>query len=463
MEPRESDFEKEVFDRFFNAFGNRPDSSLIIKAQDKWKTPLLTRWFDLVVYKGVHPLAVIEIKTSLLNKNVLARATDQAVSAMSITNARFGIVTDNASFYLYDRNVPLDYFKEVEFEFVVNVLIAPTKIEFRPDSQRRIVEIFREAARSYLSDNQKLEALLGTDSFIDHVIFDENSNTYKFHERDGSLNAFENRLFRELFGTFTEKLICRYTSLSTLYSIINNISYRMSGLVGMNDRSEVNYVDTYLNGVEKPLIKLHNRSISALNERYITSCATIENKDNLTLWRLYAEDSRGVCMVFEVDHSSLDSHVLLQKVKYANKEGKLADLDFIKFVKEEVERVTGFTFEFTKLGYWKHFYKPFEYSIEAEVRLLIIDNPSLPKLRSDWVMTHAHSIINPIIDFQLNSKTFPIQLKEIMLGPKCPEQETNKVQLEEMIRRKKQEIVQKHLDSNLSTLKVELSKIKHYR
>jgi len=115
------------------------------------------------------------------------------------------------------------------------------------------------------------------------------------------------------------------------------------------------------------------------------------------------------------------------------------------------------------LGYWKHFFKAHDYAIEEEVRLLIIDNDTLDKLKTDWVMTYTHSIFNPVIDFRLNSKLFPIQLRTILLGPKCPEQETNFVQIEEMIRRKKKEIKAKSYDSNLSNLKVELSAIKHYR
>jgi hypothetical protein len=159
----------------------------------------------------------------------------------------------------------------------------------------------------------------------------------------------------------------------------------------------------------------------------------------------------------------LNNHVLLQKVKYADKGGKHKELDLLKQIKDDVESITGFKFEFRKIGYWKHFFKPFDYAIEEEVRLLIIDNDSLGKIKSDFVMTYTHSIINPIMDFRLNSKSFPIQLNEIILGPKCPEQEINLVQLQEMIRRKKREITTKAYDSNLNKLKIELSKIKHYR
>jgi hypothetical protein len=172
---------------------------------------------------------------------------------------------------------------------------------------------------------------------------------------------------------------------------------------------------------------------------------------------------KAFALSLDVKKSNLNKHVLLQKVKYADENGNHKELDFLKQIKVEVERLTGFKFEFRKLGYWKHFFKANDYAIEEEVRLLIIDNDSLVKLKTDWVMTYTHSIINPVIDFRLNSKLFPIQLKCILLGPKCPEQETNFVQIDEMIRRKRKEIKVKGYDSNLRNLKVELSKINHYR
>jgi hypothetical protein len=84
-------------------------------------------------------------------------------------------------------------------------------------------------------------------------------------------------------------------------------------------------------------------------------------------------------------------------------------------------------------------------------------------MKSDWVMTYTHSILNPISDFRLNHSSFPIHLSEIILGPKSPEQETNQVQLQEVLRRKRKEISRNYYDSNLNNVKVELSSIKHYR
>ena len=460
MERFESEVEKLVFNRLEEVLSS---TDLTLHKEDKWQIGRSIIYFDIVIYKRNNPLAVVEVKARLHNKNLLARAIEQVRSAISITNARFGIITDNEKFFLYDRSRKEEDFLELSFETIVNYLLNAEKIKVEKKDLEEVSKIILNSAEKHLASNQEFQSFIRSKSFLGRIKFDDKSNTYFFSGDDQGISSFENQFFIKMLGEFKDTQICRYTSLKTIFEMLNYISFRMNGLVGMNDKSEVNYVETYLNGIEKPLIKEHHNTIIAINNRYITSCSKVERKDDLTLWRLYSDDAKGVCLVFDVKSNNLNNNVLLQKVKYADEDGKHKELDFLKQVKDDVESITGYKFEFRKIGYWKHFFKPYDYSIEEEVRLLIIDNDSLTKIKSDWVMTFTHSIINPIMDFGLNSKSFPIQLKEILLGPKCPEQETNLVQIKEMIRRKKREIIEKSSDSNLTNLKVELSKIKHYR
>jgi hypothetical protein len=460
MEKFESEIEKLVFNRFKECLiGN----NLTIRKEDKWQTSLSIKYFDIVIYKGINPHVIIEVKGHIYNKNILARATDQVRSALTITNARFGIVTDNERFFLYDRSKKELDFIELEFKTIINEVLNTEKIKVDKKDREEVLKIILSAAENHLSFNQEFQSFIKSKSLFGHIQFDTNSNTYFFLDDDEGISTFENQFFIKMLGEYNETKICRYTSLKTIFEMLNNISFRMNGIVGMNDKSEVNYVETYLNGIEKPLIKEHHNTIIAINNKYITSCSMVERKDDLTLWRLYSDDAKGACLIFDVKRKNLNNHILLQKVKYADEDGKHKELDFLKQIKEDVETITGYKFEFRKIGYWKHFFKPYDYSIEEEVRLLIIDNDSLVKIKSDWVMTSSHSIINPIMDFRLNSKSFPIQLKEIILGPKCVEQETNLVQIQEIIRRKKKEIAMKSFDASLNSLKVVLSKIKHYR
>jgi hypothetical protein len=459
----EKEIEYQVYQMLLDQFKER-NSKLKLVSQDVWETPILRRRFDIVIYADANPIAVVEVKTRIRdNKNLLARATDQVRSALSITKARFGVVTDGNIFYFFDRNRREEDFREVQLNIIINSLVDIPEVKITQEDKNNVVRILQDALKTHLSDSKELREFLAEGRLRSNVKFDKKSSVYHFTD-DSGLDAFENQMYQKMFGKFEEKEICRYTSLNTLFSMLNYISFRMSGLVGMNDKTEVNYVETYLSGgVERPLSKAHHNTVSAVINRYITSCSSIDKVDDLTLWRLYADDSKGVCLVFDTRLSNLNSYILLQKVKYADANHIHPELEFLKMIKDEVERITGFQFEFRKLGYWKHFFKPYDYSVEEEIRLLIIDNPNLAKIKNDWVMTYTHSIFNPIIDFQLNSKAFPLQLKEIILGPKCPESDINKVQIEEMIRRKRTEAQNRNLDSNFRRMQVELSKINHYR
>ncbi|MCT3804192.1 DUF2971 domain-containing protein [Elizabethkingia anophelis] len=458
----------QVADRFEKALIG---TSLNIKTDDKWQSSTSKRYLtyiDITIYRYINPIAVIEVKNKLRDKFTLAIAKDQVRSSLSVTNARFGIITDNQDFYFYDRNEKDKDFRKEKFIIIIEKLINPEKVVIDKADKISIQNIIYKAANQFLNENTSFLEFIKSKIFINRIQFDQNSNTYFFSDDDGGITSFENQFFNKMFGEFKETQICRYTGLRTIFDMLNYLSFRMNGLIGMNDKSEANYVENYLSrnntiSGERPLIKEHHKTISALNNRYITSCSRIERKDDLTLWRLYSEDATGVCLVFSVKKNNLNKYVLLQKVKYADKNGNHKELDFLKQIQIEVETLTGFKFEFRKLGYWKHFFKAYDYAVEEEIRLLIIDNNDLHKLKTDWVMTYSHSIFNPYIDFSLNSKDFPIQLKTILLGPKCPEQETNFVQIQEMIRRKRKIIRNGGIDSNLDNLKVEISKIKHYR
>lgn len=460
--------EKEITDKFINSLR---DTNLKVIAEDKWQTGSIINWFDIVIYRGNSPFAVIEIKSITKSKSIItmAIAMEQVRSAMSITNSRYGIITNGIDYYLCDRNYKKRDFVITTYEKIINALIKPRNVKIPSKNMSLVWNMIKEAAESLLSDNKEFLDFIRNKSFKESIKFDPKANVYYFSDSEADRGSFENNFFNKLIGEFKETQICRYTTLKSAFEMFNNLSFRMSGLIGMNDKSEVNYVETYLNSrnnhslIAKPLIKEDLNTISEINNRYITSCTSITMLDNLTLWRLYSDDAKGICFVFDVLKAKLNNHIILKKVKYADENGTHKELDLIKKFREEIELQTGFAFEFRNLGYWKHFFKAFDYKVENEVRLLVVDNPSLPKLRNDWVMTYTHSILNPVLDLALNSKSFPIQLRKVIIGPKCPEQETNFVQLREMIKKKNLDAITQKLDCNLKDIKIELSAIKHYR
>lgn len=49
------------------------------------------------------------------------------------------------------------------------------------------------------------------------------------------------------------------------------------------------------------------------------------------------------------------------------------------------------------------------------------------------MIAYPINVITPYRDFKLDNN-FPLQLKEIILGPKCPEKKINKYQIETLLK-----------------------------
>jgi hypothetical protein len=235
-----------------------------------------------------------------------------------------------------------------------------------------------------------------------------------------------------------------------LFHIINNRSFRMGSNIAMNDRGEIDYVDKYIDLFYKPLQSLSLGELKQLNNSYISSCTSKTKEDNLTMYRLYAEDSRGVCLCFNVANGLQSKYLLIKKISYARDDGKHPELDLIKSISNILSGLGRFRFLY--LDVWKLFFKTHDYAIEDEVRLLFFDNTSILPKDKGWVVTNPDKILSKYVTFDLNSAVFPLKLYKIILGPNCPEALLNKKQIEVF------------LDAqNIQNVTVENSKIESYR
>lgn len=448
-----------------NKFKNSLNKDLIIKRSVNWEVNNQANIFDFVIFKENDILAIIEVKNILLEikKN---EYLIYCKNSINLTNARFCIFTDNNLFYLYDRSINENKFFEYSFDQIL-IRINNIKYNINPNADI-VIQIFKEKVKKYFKNNEEFIKFIDLNLNKDLIGFDEIKSCFYFNEiEQNDFTSFENKFFYNLLGSFKINYIYRYTTLNGLFDSLKNLTFRMNGIIGMNDKSETNFVDQYLLRKEssvisdRPLNFENSKKISSLNKRYISSCSS--NKDDLTLWRLYGDDAKGVCMEFKINTEKINSSFLIHKVKYANSRGEINELDFIAEILQTVNRKTRYNFEFRKLKVWNHFFKPYEYAIEKEIRILVIDNEILEKINEDWILTNVNSIINPVIDFRLNDINSPFQLNKIIIGPKCPERITNQVQINEMILRKIIEINNTNLNSNLNGIKVECSKIMHYR
>ena len=178
----------------------------------------------------------------------------------------------------------------------------------------------------------------------------------------------------------------------------------------------------------------------------------------MTQWRLYADDSKGVCLELKVLPEQLDTNFILKKICYGKVGNIHSELELIKSIRSKLKDELNIDFEFKTLNTWKHFFKPYDYAVEQEVRLLYLHNNSYVLPKKDCVLTTSHQILNPFVDFILNDPIMPIRLTRIVLGPKCPENKINKKQFQQYIRE-----LRLNTEYDLIGVEVGLSTINNYR
>lgn len=253
---------------------------------------------------------------------------------------------------------------------------------------------------------------------------------------------YEQLFFCALLGSVPgiPKRMCRYTSLSSLFRTLSDKHQSMCGVVCMNDKSESDYAFSFLeSSVEHSNVvqRLKARNVSnSTQASFILSGSRMSNKDNLNMWRLYGDNSKGVCLWYDVDANQLGDF-LLSRVSYG-KQGGHAELTYLS--SKLGKGLCGRNFEIRNLLSWMLFFKPSEYAVEDEVRLLFeMENINqLDTFCGKWILNNDNGIIAPVISFPVSEtdNRFPLILSRIVLGPNMRERDVNKIQLQKMITQK---------------------------
>ena len=235
------------------------------------------------------------------------------------------------------------------------------------------------------------------------------------------------------------KRICRYTTLSSLFRTLTEKRQSMSSLVCMNDKTESYYSEKFISEAASQsnvIQRLYARTIHTNSQplSFILSGSRMSKKDDLNMWRLYGEDSKGVCLWYTVE-DELPENFFLAKVGYG-KNDTHAELTYL--ASKMGKSVNGRNFEIRNLNSWLHFFKPAEYAIEEEVRLLyeMRDIDLFEEKGGKWVLNADNGIISPIVRFPITKQdnSFPLILDKIVLGPNIAEVNTNKEQLQLLIK-----------------------------
>lgn len=174
-------------------------------------------------------------------------------------------------------------------------------------------------------------------------------------------------------------------------------SFPLASICSMNDKWE------YASGVD--IIKespIRFRDVGTI-DTYIMSLSKVNPHQSLTMWRLYGENSKGVCLEFKVMNKNY-----LHPVKYLDKYSGISTLNtqntFIKMPPAILYRL-----------------KSSLYKLEEEVRLIVI-NRKKSVAEETWINGSGSGLLFPIIKLTQKDKlpgtneTFPLKLKKIILG-----------------------------------------------
>ena len=288
---------------------------------------------------------------------------------------------------------------------------------------------------SKLQKKQEVAELLG--DLMDRCIlpsrlaFDVYNQSYHFldwDETSGVEYLWFSNYFHEL-KTFDEKpspfenhYVAKYTSLETALMMLNSKKMRMMSVTAMNDKLEIGHLYGKLCNEDSTYME-DKTKIHYARQRYITS---FTNKiDDLTMWRLYGDDAKGVCLVF-LEPYKCDYYF---PVDYSGKDSDICHR--VKRICEKLEK-KGIKFTFKSLEHtWQYFLKPNGFSYEHELRYLRIDSS-----KPDGYLVSSNGVISSYKDYLLLpdddnlDNVFPASLQCIFLGPNMKNTEINKFQLE---------------------------------
>lgn len=378
---------------------------------------------DIAISKEDIKLAIIEIKPNLYDRHDRLDIERHVTNLAYNGQFRYAIIAVDANTLLIkdcylNKN---DEFKRMKleaichaFEIIRNPDYVPGK-EYREAVFEKLKELMPgEKAKAFYKKNRAAAMMRDEDSFY-------------FANED-----LEDGLFDCFLKKFDDEKICRYTSLSSLYRTINDGEQSMCCIVGMNDRSECTYADNYIKGQQNGNNSTYKTPYEAEveNKFFILSCMEATKYDELTMWRLYGDNTRGVNILYDVNKGGLKGFKLYY-IDYAEANGSHRTLDMIKSLM--ALKVDKRTFRLRKWDEWKHFFKPYEYRDEKEIRLLY-NRKDKPVCK--WILTSDYQIACPLMIFKLD--TFPLKMEEVKLGPNCPDIVTNQQQVEMLMREKLQ-------------------------
>ena len=370
--------------------------------------------FDLVIFYHGDAICGVEYKYKVAGSFFYDRFQESLINRFKKVGLKYGFsYTDGHGVYFWNKGAyGLENFT---FDNVVAAIKGNQTCGTRTSPSVLIAEFLKFVPDEFGTEQiNRLESLYTEDN----LDYDEKSASIWFK------TDIEDEFFRILLhnknNEDTFKHVCRYTSLNSLFLTLKDGNNVMCSITCMNDKGETSYADKY---VGYGSFANSTKSIKENNDCFILSCCEENMLDNLTMWRLYGNDGKGVCLEYDLDLSKIDNkEFFFAPVSYGSSMNNHPALEFIKKIRHW--KNNGWSFDLKRWYIWKHFFKSHLFREEHEVRLLYVWTNKSPNA-VEWIMDASNSIASRLCKFSINEGQFPKKKKKAIIGPKCPEQGCN--------------------------------------
>lgn len=375
-------------------------------------------------------VAVIEV---VQNEDYVGLKRRDVAKIMKRAHAPLGIVvTESGKYYL--RNISKTRAVRAKISTIaeeVQAIYRTFKENLEPVAvKQKLLEMFD--ASPIFDQKEQIRTLF--ENACDHLSF--NRGSICFQKKD------EEAIVLTLLGGKlpADSKLCRYTSLDSVFKMLQSNKHAMCSPVSMNDPHEGEYANGFMPwNVKRPRGEVE---VEADNSYFLLSCSDISEWDVLTMWRLYGDDAKGACLEYVVEADKIDNDkYFLGRVSYGRKDSKTGkvshpELEFIAYMqKASIE--PGWYFAFAEWYIWKYFFKSWTYRDENEIRLIYLPDISDENEfgRLIWYKDQTNGIFNRMALIPIENGVradFPLLLSRIILGPHSPEVRRNKEQINYM-------------------------------
>ena len=376
---------------------------------------------DFVVYDEKREVqVVIEVKAIQIpnQKDIIDRVFGRLYH--KYPNAHFVLTDGGKAIVWYQREITIQKFDDL----IAKILPIQVVEEKTNDAEIRtfFTEVLEKLLQSLPSNiiDKKAEKKEELKTFIEGL----QEKDIKHDKNDPSVvyltSGKEKEFILKLLGSYGKKTIVKFSSANSFKDLLDKGTIGMCSLVCMNDPSEVNYAD-------KMVAK--EGTIDDAADSFIISACDESRLDDLTIWRLYADDTKGVGLKFKIDYRKVRGEFFLAPVSYGDKDYHW-ELEIIKALLH-ASPFKGRRFVLKDWLVWKHFFKNYSYAVEEEIRLLYQPKKAAKKNENVWFKDARTSIYSELRLFDMTKKRsrFPLRLSQIILGTSFPILGTNKEQI----------------------------------